>query len=63
MVIIIGAVYLSHLLNVTPTLEVLNIRDNDIGNEGIAAISEALQHNKSLITLEIGRCKLSKKGT
>ena len=36
---------------------------NDIGDDGLAEISEALQHNKSLTTLRVGQCGLSVKGT
>ena len=61
--IIIGAVYISQLLNVTPTLQHLYMYNNDIGDEGMAKISEALQHNKSLITLWVPECGLSVKGT
>ena len=60
--IITGAVYISQLLNVTPTLQCLDMRYNNIGDEGMAIISEALQHNKSLTTLEAVRCGLSVKG-
>ena len=60
--IIVGAKYISQLLNVTHTLQELKIGCNDIGDDGIAEISEALQHNKSLITLEVSRCGLSAKG-
>ena len=45
------------------TLRVLNVSCNDIGNEGMALISEALQHNKSLTALWVERCGLSVKGT
>ena len=58
-----GAVYISQLLNVTHTLQVLYMDSNDIGDDGMAAISEALQHNKSLTTLRVGQCGLSVKGT
>ena len=61
--IITGAVYISQLLNVTPTLQCLDMRYNNIGDEGMAIISEALQHNKSLTTLVVKRCGLSVKGT
>ena len=61
--IITGAVYISQLLNVTHTLQVLNMMNNDIGDEGIAVISETLQHNKSLTRLRIEQCGLSVKGT
>ena len=45
------------------TLRVLNVNYNDIGDEGMAVISEALQHNKSLTRLMIEKCGLSVKGT
>ena len=61
--IITGAVYISQLLNVTHTLQELNMYDNDIGDDGMAEISEALQHNKSLTTLVVAECRLSVKGT
>ena len=61
--IITGAVYISQLLSVTHTLQVLDMSYNDIGNEGMAVISEALQHNKSLTTLRVEQCRLSVKGT
>ena len=61
--IITGAMYISQLLNVTHTLQVLNIMDNNIGDVGMAVISETLQHNKSLTRLRIEQCGLSVKGT
>ena len=60
--IITGAVYISQLLNVTPTLRCLVMNYNDIGDEGMAKTSEALQHNKSLIELRVAQCGLSVKG-
>ena len=45
------------------TLRVLDVSNNDIGDDGMAAISEALQHNKSLTTLGVAGCWLSVKGT
>ena len=61
--IITGAVYISQLLNVTHTLQVLIMSNNDIGDDGMAVISEALQHNKSFTTLRVELCGLSVKGT
>ena len=61
--IITGVVYISQLLNVTHTLQELNMSNNDIGDDGMAVISEALQHNKSLTRLGVGQCGLSVKGT
>ena len=61
--IITGAVYISQLLNVTPTLQWLDMSINIIGDEGMAKISEVLQHNKSLTTLRVAECRLSMKGT
>ena len=45
------------------TLRVLGVSNNDIGDDGMAVISEALQHNKSLTTLKVADCGLSVKGT
>ena len=45
------------------TLRVLNVSYNDIGADGMAVISEALQHNKSLAQLSIVKCGLSVKGS
>ena len=40
----------------------LDVRWNDIGDDGMAVISEALQNNKSLTTLNVSECGLSVKG-
>ena len=61
--IIVGAKYISQLLNVTHTLQELNIIHNNIGDDGIAVISEALQHNKSVTTLWVQECGLSAQGS
>ena len=45
------------------TLRVLNVSFNDIGDDMMAVISEALQHNKSLTRLMVAECGLSVKGT
>ena len=45
------------------TLRVLIVSNNDIGDDWMAIISEALQHNKSLTTLGVAECGLSVKGT
>ena len=44
------------------TLRELNVSWNDISDDGMAVISEALQHNKSLTTLRAEGCGLSVKG-
>ena len=62
-IVITGAVYISQLLNVTHTLQELDMNGNDIGDDGMVVISEALQHNKSLTTLRVAGCRLSVKGT
>ena len=61
--IITGAEYLSQLLNVTHAFQDLSIYNNNISDDGMAVISEALQHKKSLTTLNVFRCGLSVKGT
>ena len=45
------------------TLRVLDVTSNDIGDEGMAIISETLQHNKSLTILRVTQCGISVKGT
>ena len=44
------------------TLRVLDVSRNDIGDDGMAVISEALQNSKSLTKLNVGECGLSVKG-
>ena len=44
------------------TLRVLDVSHNDIGDDGMAVTSEALQHNKSLTALRVKQCGLSVKG-
>ena len=61
--IVIGALHIAQLLNDTPTFQWLNMSLNDIGDEGMTVISEALQQQKSLITLRAVECGLSVKGT
>ena len=61
--IITGAVCISQLLNITTTLQWLDMSDNNIGDDGMAVISEALQHNTSITKLRVGGCGLSVKGT
>ena len=45
------------------TLRVLSVSNNDIDDDRMAVISEALQHNKLLTTLWVADCGLSVKGT
>ena len=45
------------------TLRGLDVSNNDISDDGMALVSEALQHNKSLTTLGVVECGLSVKGT
>ena len=61
--IITGAMYISQLLNITYTLQKLDITSNDIGDDGMGVISEALQHSKSLTELRVAKCGLSVEGT
>ena len=60
---IIGAKYISQLLNVTNTLQELNSGNNEIGDDGIVVISEELQHNTSVINLLVHKCWFTVKGS
>ena len=44
------------------TLRVLDVSFNDIGDDGMAVISEVLQNSKSLTKLYVYQCGLSVKG-
>ena len=44
------------------TLRELDVSNNDINDDGMALISEALQHSNSLTTLGVAKCGLSVKG-
>ena len=44
------------------TLRELYVYDNDIGDNGMAMLSEVLQHNKSLTKLHVGMCGFSVEG-
>ena len=44
------------------TLRVLDVNANDIGDDGMAVLSEALENNRSLIKLNLQWCGLSVKG-
>ena len=56
-------VTLTVIITGSATLRVLVVSYNDISDDGMEVISEALQHSKSLTTLSIVRCRLSVKGT
>ena len=44
------------------TLRTLDVSWNDIGDSGVAVVSEALQHSKSIATLDVYKCGLTLKG-
>ena len=46
----------------TITLEVLNVGFNEIGDDGVAMISEELQHKNSLIELSFAGCGILTQG-
>ena len=61
--VFVANVYTVSLQVYSATLRVLNVGGNNIGDKGMEVISEALQYNKSLNTLVVGRCGLSVKGS
>ena len=54
---------MSKLLVGNRTLQVLHVSGNAIGDDGISAITEQLQHITTLIRLYVQRCGLSEQGT
>ena len=63
-ILIAGASYTRQLLNVTDTLQVLNMSGNAIGDDGMTEISEGLRHNAQLMLTElwVSHCGFSVKG-
>ena len=61
--ITIGAIAVSKLLVGNCTLQVLDVRFNAIGDDGISVIVEQLQHTTTLTKLYVQQCGLSAKGT
>ena len=55
-------VFYTSIIIDTATLRTLDVSKNNIGDDGMAVISEALQNNKSLTTLNGYKCGLSVKG-
>ena len=58
----LGAVYLSKVLMVNNILQILNLCGNNIGDYGITAIAEALQHNTSIMALYVRGCGITFSG-
>ena len=61
-VVTTGASYLGELLKVNNSLQQLDIRYNDIGEDGILSIADGLQHNNTLKILNVSGCEFSVKG-
>ena len=57
-----GAIAVSKLLVGNCTLQVLDVSNNDFGDDGISVIVEQLHHIITLTTLDVKKCGLSVKG-
>ena len=58
-----GASCLGELLKVNNSLQVLNMRDNDIRDDGMLSVADGLQHNNTITKLDVSECKFSVKGS
>ena len=58
-----GAIAVSKILMGNRTLQVLDMSNNSIGDDGISVIVEQLQHITTLTELNVVTCGLSVKGT
>ena len=58
-----GAIAVSELLVGNCTLQELDVRSNQIGDDGISVTVEQLQHITTLTTLGVSNCGLLVKGT
>ena len=50
-------------MKVNNSLQELDIRENDIGDDGMLLVVDGLQCNNTLTKLDVGECGLSVKGT
>ena len=57
-----GASCLGELLKVNNSLQQLDMRYNDIREDGILSITDGLQHNNTLKILNVSGCEFSVKG-
>ena len=62
-VVTTGASCLGELLKVNHSLQELDMRDNNISDEGISSVADGLQCNNTLTKLNVVECGLSVKGT
>ena len=58
-----GASCLGELLKVNNSLQVLDMRDNDIRDDGMSSVADGLQHNNTITKLDASECKFSVKGS
>ena len=56
-------VCLGELLKVNNSLQELDMRDNDIRDDGMSSVADGLQHNNTLTKLNVSQCKFSVKGS
>ena len=58
-----GASCLSELLKINNSLQELDMRRNDISDDGMMLVADGLQCNKTLTILDVRECGISVKGT
>ena len=61
--VITGASCVGELLKVNNSLQELDMRDNDIYDDGMSSVADGLLCNNTLAKLSVGRCRFSVKGT
>ena len=58
-----GASCVGELLKVNNSLQELDMRGNQIGDDGMSSVADGLQCNKTLTELNVWECGFSVKGT
>ena len=58
----VGVEHIKKALMVNTTLQKLSIHYNNIGDDGLMVMSEAIKHSKSLTILWVWKCGFSLKG-
>ena len=54
---------LGELLKVNNSLQELDMRDNDIRDDGMSSVADGLQHNSTITKSDVSECKFSVKGS
>ena len=61
-VLLVGACFIGEFLKVNCVLKTLDLSQNNVGDDGISVIADALLCNQTLTELWVGECGVTVKG-